>query len=218
MMASLLIYEYKFKGVFLGLIWVIAISFSRLLLGVNTVNQIIFGISIGIWLSVNTFYVFDYKKSLTRHFQKIIRGRYLDENDISNAKIFSLTMSMVIIYLSFYIAVDIYFNSDPHQIDVLNDYFANIQRRCLAETNTNVQTKDKMLYFYQSANLQFGCLFSFGGVYMGARHRHKYHGMQRIDYTAYLEYDNSPCKYFFHVIFMFLVRVFIMACIFILPF
>jgi hypothetical protein len=57
-------------------------------------------------------------------------------------------------------------------------------------------------------------MFSFSFVYLGALHRHKYHGMQRIDYTLILEYDNSVCKYFFHIITMIVVRVVMISLFF----
>lgn len=58
-------------------------------------------------------------------------------------------------------------------------------------------------------------MFSFVFVYLGALHRHKYHGMVRIDYTSYLEY-NQQFKYFFHLLTMLLVRIIIIGSFFVL--
>ena len=58
-------------------------------------------------------------------------------------------------------------------------------------------------------------MFSFAFVYLGALHRHKYHGMYRIDYTSILEYNDSNCKYFFHVLTMLLIRIIIIGSFFV---
>ena len=96
--ASLLIYEFKGPGIVLGLAWVSMISWARLLLGVNTLNQIIYGITLGINISCTIFYVFDYKRNVTRHFQKVIRGRFLEEKSMVSTKIFGAMAIMVLIY------------------------------------------------------------------------------------------------------------------------
>jgi hypothetical protein len=75
-----------------------------------------------------------------------------------------------------------------------------------------------MSYFHEGSIFNIGYLMTYVGVYLGALHRHKYHGFQRIDYTQYLEYDNKPCKYFWHVILMWLMRTLILFIFFVLPF
>jgi hypothetical protein len=75
-----------------------------------------------------------------------------------------------------------------------------------------------MSYFHEGSIFSMGYLMTYVGVYLGALYRHKYHGLQRIDYTQYLEYDNKPCKYFWHVILMWLMRSLILLVFFVAPF
>lgn len=147
LLASLLIYEFKGPGVALGLAWVSMISWARLLLGVNSLNQIIYGITIGINASCTVFYVFDYKRNVTRHFQKVIRGRKLEEKSVVCTKIFGALSIMVLIYLCIYLGVDIYFNSDKNNA-ILDNYWSTIKSRCEADTKTKLVDTEKMLFFY----------------------------------------------------------------------
>lgn len=92
------------------------ISLARLFLGVNSLNQIIYGISLGINLACTVFYVFDYKRNITRHFQKVIRGRILDDKLMIQIKIFGSMSIMVFIYLCILVGVDIYYNNDKNDL------------------------------------------------------------------------------------------------------
>ena len=75
-----------------------------------------------------------------------------------------------------------------------------------------------MYYFHEGSIFNIGYLWTYLGVYLGALYRHKYHGLQRIDYMQYLEYDNKPCKFFWHVILMWLMRSVILFIFFVGPF
>ena len=77
--ASLLIHEFKNYGVGLGSFWIMIIAYMRLALALNTLNQIIFGITIGIWLSCFVFFIINFDNKQTFHFQMVIRGRMVQE-------------------------------------------------------------------------------------------------------------------------------------------
>lgn len=49
-----------------------------------------------------------------------------------------------------------------------------------------------------------GYLTAFTGVYFGTLYRKNYHGLERIDYDLFIDYDpeNKPCYSFMHKIFM----------------
>ena len=173
---------------------------------------------IGFWLATTIILILDYQLRVTRHFQKLIRGRngsFLDENiqktlrNIMKAMVFSNFL-----FLSIYFGIDLYFSKSSYKITMLNEYFQQIQIKC----GMDIPLNRKMSYFHEGSIFNVGYLISYVGVYLGALYRHKYHGLQRIDYTQYLEYDNRPCKYFWHVILMWLVRSFILVTFFILPF
>ena len=68
MFASFWAYEFKQYGIVFGFIAVVFFSLGRLILGVNTLNQVIFGLSIGFWLSYMILFTVDYKLRITRHF------------------------------------------------------------------------------------------------------------------------------------------------------
>ena len=118
-----------------------------------------------------------------------------------------------LIFLSIYFGVDLYFNRSSLKIQMLNSYFQHIQSNC----GMIIPLNRKMSYFHEGSIFKIGYLISYVGVYLGALYRHKYHGLQRIDYTQYLEYDNRPCKYFWHVMLMWVMRSLILETFFILP-
>lgn len=75
----------------------------------------------------------------------------------------------------------------------------------------------KLFYFYKSTNIQIGNMLAYSFVYFGSLLRHQYHGMQRIDYSIYLEYDNKPCKYCWHKVTMYIMRTLLLIC-FLIPY
>ena len=61
---SFLTYHAKIPGFLLGLIWIIVVSMNNLTSGITSVNQILFGLQIGIWVSCTIFYIFDFERRI----------------------------------------------------------------------------------------------------------------------------------------------------------
>ena len=49
--------------------------------------------------------------------------------------------------------------------------------------------QNKMEYFHYLSILKMGYLMSFTGVYLGTLYRKNYHGLERIDYSEFYDYD-----------------------------
>lgn len=80
--SAFLIFEYKHWGFGFGSFWILIIGFMRLALGLNTLNQLIFGLTIGIWLSFFVFFIINFDNNQAYHFQLVIRGRVINNNFI----------------------------------------------------------------------------------------------------------------------------------------
>lgn len=76
---------------------------------------------IGFWLASTIIFILDYQLRITRHFQKLIRGRngsFLDENIQKTLR--NIMKSMVfsnLLFLSIYFGVDLYFNKSSLKIN-----------------------------------------------------------------------------------------------------
>lgn len=57
-----LTYEFKVKGCFLGLTWSLLVTLSALSSGYNSINQLLFGYTLGVWLACTIIYAVDYDK------------------------------------------------------------------------------------------------------------------------------------------------------------
>jgi len=76
-LAAFFVYEFKHWGLGFGLIYMAIIGYMRLALGLNTLNQILFGTTIGIWLSCFVFHIINFNNNQTFHFQLVTRGRII---------------------------------------------------------------------------------------------------------------------------------------------
>lgn len=63
-----LIYEFKYTGLVTGLIWSLLIGIMRMAIGVNTLNQILFGMAIGFWICCVVFFIINFNNQMTLHF------------------------------------------------------------------------------------------------------------------------------------------------------
>ena len=124
MFATFLVYEHKVYGFVFGLLAVMLFSLDRLILGVNTFNQVIFGLQIGIWISCTILYTIDYKLRITRHFQKMIRGRSIEFQIPSRVLVFSTSYLVLLFLAAYYISQLTYSNSK------VKKYFDNLQKNC----------------------------------------------------------------------------------------
>lgn len=85
---------------------------------------------IGFWLASTIIFILDYQLRITRHFQKLIRGRnglFLDENIHKTLR--NIMKTMVVsnfVFLSIYFSVDLYFSKSTLKIKELNGYFKMI--------------------------------------------------------------------------------------------
>ena len=84
MFACFLIFEFRNLGLFFGIIWIVLISMDQMILGYSALNHVIYGITIGVWISCTILYLIDYDMQITRHFQKLIRGRELPHQSANN--------------------------------------------------------------------------------------------------------------------------------------
>jgi hypothetical protein len=57
---SFIMYEYGNYGFIPAALWIVLISMSTLIIGINSLNQIIFGTFLGFWLSIFIFYIIDF--------------------------------------------------------------------------------------------------------------------------------------------------------------
>ena len=57
---AFLTYHAKYYGFTFGACWTILMSLSNLTSGITSVNQILFGLQLGVWLSCTLFYIFDF--------------------------------------------------------------------------------------------------------------------------------------------------------------
>lgn len=75
-----------------------------------------------------------------------------------------------------------------------------------------------MKYFLTVSVFQIGYLFTFSGVYIGALYRKQHHGLERIDYSEYYDYDpdQKPIQSCCHIFFMIILRTVILL-IYLLP-
>ena len=62
----------KVAGLSMVCIATLLMGLARMLLGLHTFNQILFGISLGLWLG--SFFYFQFGKSLNLHIQNIMEG------------------------------------------------------------------------------------------------------------------------------------------------
>lgn len=85
----------------IGILWLILQSVNPLIIGINTLSQILFGIQIGLWIVFTFREIIDREEILTSHFRGIIRGRKVLE--IRRGKtLFTLTsfLSFTVYYLT----------------------------------------------------------------------------------------------------------------------
>ena len=66
--ASLVIKEKQTYGTFFAFLWSSFVFAACLILGTNTLNQIIFGLSLGFWISCTIIFIVDHQSRVTRHF------------------------------------------------------------------------------------------------------------------------------------------------------
>ena len=59
--------------VIIFLLWTILVAFSRIVLGVHSINQIIYGTLLGVWIFVCIIYVFKCDKMTTKFYRKFFR-------------------------------------------------------------------------------------------------------------------------------------------------
>lgn len=118
-----LVFEFKYPGLVGGIFWSLIIAYIRLVIGANTLNQIFFGVSIGIWICCLVFFLINFDKQMTTHFQMIIRGRVLIDDTWIKPWIFASTGFMYLIYSGFYFYAQYEVNN---QVTKYNDYFHNI--------------------------------------------------------------------------------------------
>jgi hypothetical protein len=57
--ASLVIIDKKCYGMFFASLWIVLVVASCLILGTNSLNQIIFGIMVGCWLASTIIFILD---------------------------------------------------------------------------------------------------------------------------------------------------------------
>lgn len=127
MFACFLIFEFRKLGLFFGIIWIILLALDQMILGYSALNHVIFGISIGIWISCTILYLLDYDMQVTRHFQKLIRGRYLSDQSANNQLVIFITFCMIIIYTIAYLTTDsILKNNVADLMTDINSYFSVI--------------------------------------------------------------------------------------------
>ena len=94
--AGLLTMEFRSYGIGFGTFWILIIGYMRLALALNTLNQIIFGITIGIWLSCFVFFIINFNNIQTFHFQLVFRGRifsntFIEEEEEKGLKKLKMT-------------------------------------------------------------------------------------------------------------------------------
>ena len=118
---SFLTYHARFPGFLIGVFWTIVMSLNNLYCGITSLNSILFGLQIGIWISCTIFYIFDFERRIQRHFQKLIRGQNFE--DEVRKKIFIRILYFVIwscsIYIIVYLGVWIDFYKNPEKKEEL---------------------------------------------------------------------------------------------------
>ena len=82
---------------------------------------------IGFWLASTIIFILDFQLRVTRHFQKLIRGRngsFLDENIKKTLRNIMKSMALSnLLFLTIYFSVDLYLNRSTAKITTLNGYF-----------------------------------------------------------------------------------------------
>ena len=70
---------YKFNKTYwvfvYGFFWIMATAMASLMLGINSLSQVLYGIQLGVIFGYTIIFIIDKNELVTNHFRRIIRGR-----------------------------------------------------------------------------------------------------------------------------------------------
>jgi hypothetical protein len=185
---------FKFIKLFMAILWVLITSLNCIILGSNTLNQITFGLTTGFLIASIITFVLNKQKRISRHFQKLVRGRQGEEFNQEDIQpglrvIFYTLSGSIILYTSIYFIVRYYLKSSSEKQNLLQEeYFQNILDMC-GDFQIPFDKSEYMQYFLRVSVYQIGYMMTYTGVYLGALYRKHQHGLERIDYSEYYDYD-----------------------------
>jgi len=103
-------------------------------------------------------------------------------------------------------------SSSEKQKLLQEEYFQNILDLC-GDVEIPFDTSEYMQYFLQVSVYQIGYLMTYTGVYLGALYRKHHHGLERIDYSEYYDYDpdQKPISSCCHNVMMLIGRTVVLS-------
>ena len=107
----------KFFIVILAVLWVLLTSLNCIILGSNSLDQIIFGLSTGLLITSIITFILNKQKRISRHFQKLIRGRhgeFFNQQEVlpTLKLIFYCVISGLTLYLAVFFIVQSYLKNN----------------------------------------------------------------------------------------------------------
>ena len=96
----------KLLMLILAVFWIVLTSLNCIILGSNSLDQIAFGLTVGLLIASIITLILNNQKRITRHFQKIIRGRHSEEfNKDDVLPTLRIIFYCLLVSISFYISI-----------------------------------------------------------------------------------------------------------------